>query len=169
VAGYGLAAVARAVQDRQAEYARAAGLMLVFLLGISGAVVSAGHFAAWPDSARMIRGLAPVLGRTGCPCLIAENDIVHYYLARQVTQDAFTTVFVMKYRDNGRELSGAAAYGAAIGDHYFRLVEIDPAEMPVIYAPVVDALSASHYRLVLSTPSNVPGEPFEIWVRDRAG
>ena len=41
--------------------------------------------------------------------------------------------------------------------------------MPAIYAPVVDALSVSHYRLVVSTPSNVPGEPFGIWVRYGAG
>ena len=169
VAGYGLAAVARAIQARQAEYARVAGVLMVFLLGISGAALSAGQFGAWPDSARMIRGLAPVIERTGCPCLIAENDVVHYYLAKQTTRDAFTTVFVMKYQDDGRELSGAPAYAAAIRDHYFRLVEIDPSEMPAIYRPVVDALSASRYRLVVSTPSNLPGEPFEIWVRDRAG
>jgi hypothetical protein len=169
VAGYGLAAVARAIQARQAEYARAVSLVMVFLLGISGAALSAGRFSTWPDSARMIRGLAPVIERTGCPCLIAENDVVHYYLTKQTTQDAFSTVFVMKYREDGRELSGAPAYGAAIRDHYFRLVEIDPSEMPAIYAPVVGALSASRYRLVVSTPSNVPGEPFEIWVRDRAG
>ena len=169
VAGYGLAAIARTIQARQAEYARAAGLVLLALLGISGAVLSAGHFGAWPDSAQMIRGLAPVIERTGCPCLIAENDVVHYYLTRQTTQDAFTTVFVMRYRHDGRELSGTPAYRAAIRDHYFRLVEIDPSEMPALYAPVVDALSASHYRLVVAAPSNAPGEPFEIWVRDRAG
>ena len=169
VAGYALAAIVRAVQARQAEYARAVGLVMVFLLVISGAALSAVHFSAWPDSAQMIRGLAPVIERTGCPCLIAENDVVHYYLARQTTQDAFTTVFVMKYREDGRELAGPSAYGAAIRDHYFRLVEVDPSEMPALYAPVVDALAASHYRLVLSTPSNMPGEPFEIWVRDRAG
>jgi hypothetical protein len=169
VAGYGLAAVAHAIQARQAEYARAGGVVLVVLLGISGAALSAAHFGAWPDSARIIRGLAPVIERTGCPCLIAENDVVHYYLTKQTTQDAFTTVFVMKYRSDGRELSGTAAYGAAIRDHYFRLVEMDPAEMPALYAPVVHALAASGYRLVVSTPSNVPGEPFEIWVRGRAG
>jgi hypothetical protein len=169
VAGYALAVIARAVQARQAEYTRAAGLVMVFLLVISGAALSAVHFSAWPDSARMIRGLAPVIERTGCPCLIAENDVVHYYLARQTTQDAFTTVFVMKYREDGRELSGPSAYTAAIRDHYFRLVEIDPSEMPAIYAPLLHALSASRYRLVVSTPSNVPGEPFEIWVRDHAG
>ena len=83
---------------------------MVFLLGISGAALSAAHFGAWPDSAQMIRGLAPVIERTGCPCLIAENDVVHYYLTKQTTHDAFTTVFVMKYRHDGRELSGAPAY-----------------------------------------------------------
>jgi 4-amino-4-deoxy-L-arabinose transferase-like glycosyltransferase len=169
VAGYGLAAAARTIQARRAEYARAAGVLMVFLLGISGAAFSAGQFGAWPDSAQMIRGLAPVIEHPGCPCLIAENDVVHYYLAKQTTQDAFTTVFVMKYRDDGRELSGAPAYAAAIRDHYFRLVEIDPSEIPALYGPVVDALSASRYRLVVSTPSNLPGEPFGIWVRDRAG
>jgi hypothetical protein len=169
VAGYGLAAAARAIQLRQAEYARAVGVVLVFLLGISGATLSAAHFGAWPDSARMVRGLAPVIERTGCPCLIAENDVVHYYLTKQATEDDFTTVFGMKYRYGGRQLSGTPAYGAAIRDHYFRLVEIDPSEIPAIYAPVVGALAASHYRLVVSTPSSVPGEPFEIWVRGRAG
>jgi hypothetical protein len=169
VAGYGLAAVARAIQARQAEYARLAGLVTVFLLWISGAALSAGQFGAWPDSARMIRSLAPVIERTGCPCLIAENDVVHYYLPKLTTRAAFTTIFVMKYRADRRELSGVPAYSAAIRDHYFLLVEMDPAEMPASYAPVVDALSAAHYRLVASTHSNVPGEPFEIWVRDRAG
>jgi hypothetical protein len=168
VAGYGLAALARAVQAMQAKNASVVSVMLVFLLGVSGAVLSTLHFAAWPNSAQMIRGMAPVIGRTGCPCLVAENDVVHYYLTQQTAHGTFTTVFVMKYRDDGRELSGVPAYRAAIRDHYFRLVEIDPAEMPASYAPIVHALSASQYRLVVTTSSNVPGEPFEIWIRDNA-
>jgi hypothetical protein len=152
----------------QARNARVVSVLLALLLGVSGAVLSAMHFAAWPNSAQMIRGMAPVIDRTGCPCLVAENDVVHYYLIRQTAQQTFTTVFVMKYRDDGRELSGVPAYRAAIRDHYFRLVEIDPSEMPALYAPIVHALSASHYRLVITTASNVVGEPFEIWVPDSA-
>jgi 4-amino-4-deoxy-L-arabinose transferase-like glycosyltransferase len=169
VAGYALAGFARLLQARPPGYARLASGLAVFLVTVSGAVLAARQFAAWPDSAQMIRGLAPVIGRTGCPCLIAENDVVHYYLPGLTTPDAFTTVFAMKYRTGGRELSGVPAYRAAIGDHHFRLVEMDPSEMPAVYAPVVRALSAAQYRLVVSTPSNVPGEPFEIWVRDREG
>jgi hypothetical protein len=143
-------------------------VMLVFMLGVSGAALSAMHFAAWPNSAQMIRGMTPVIDRTGCPCLVAENDVVHYYLIQQTAQQTFTTVFVMKYREGGRELSGVPAYRAAIRDHYFRLVEMDPAEMPALYAPIVHALAASQYRLIVTTTSNVVGEPFEIWVRDSA-
>jgi 4-amino-4-deoxy-L-arabinose transferase-like glycosyltransferase len=168
VAGYALAALARALRARPPGYARLASGLAWFLVTVSGAALATAHFAAWPDSAQMIHGLAPVIERTGCPCLIAENDVVRYYLMEQTTQDTFTTVFVMKYRTGGRELSGIPAYRAAIGDHYFRLVEIDPAEMPAVYAPVVRALKVSQYRLVVSTPSNTPGEPIEIWVRDRA-
>jgi hypothetical protein len=169
VAGYALAELARLLQARPPGYARLASGLAVFLVTVSGAVLAARQFAAWPDSAQMIRGLAPVIGRTGCPCLVAENDVVHYYLPGLTTPDAFTTVFAMKYRTGGRELSGVPAYRAAVGDHYFRLVEMDPSEMPAVYAPVVRALAAAQYRLVVSTPSNVPGEPFEIWVRDREG
>jgi hypothetical protein len=169
VAGYALAEFARWLQARPPGYARLASGLAVFLVTVWGAVLAAGQFAAWPDSAQMIRGLAPVIGRTGCPCLVAENDVVHYYLPEQTTPDAFTTVFAMKYRTAGRVLSGIPAYRAAIGDHYFRLVEMDSSEIPAVYAPVVRALSAAQYRLVVSTPSNVPGEPFEIWVRGRAG
>jgi Dolichyl-phosphate-mannose-protein mannosyltransferase len=162
VAGYGLTTLARvagAVEFRNPS------VVLVFLLGVYGSVLSASQFAGWPDSSQMIRDIAPVIERTGCPCLVAESDVVDYYLVKQTTHDIFTTIFVMRYWDDGRELSGTPAYRAAIRNHYFRLVEIDPAELPAMYAPVVQALSASHYRLVASTPSNVPGEPFEIWIR----
>ena len=165
VAGYGLTTLARVSAAIRVRNSSALSAVLVFLLGVYGSALSASQFAGWPDSSLMIRDIAPVIERTGCPCLVAESDVVDYYLAKQTTHDIFTTIFVMRYRDDGRELSGTPAYRAAIRNHYFRLVEIDPSELPAIYAPVVQALSASHYRLMVSTPSNVPGEPFEIWVR----
>jgi len=165
VAGYGLTTLARVATVMRVRNSSAVSVVLVFLLGVYGSVLSASQFAGWPDSSQMIRDIAPVIERTGCPCLVAESDVVYYYLGKQTTHDIFTTIFVMRYRDDGRELSGTPAYRAAIRNHYFRLVEIDPSELPAIYAPVVQALSAAHYRLVVSTPSNMPGEPFEIWVR----
>jgi 4-amino-4-deoxy-L-arabinose transferase-like glycosyltransferase len=165
MAGYGLAALARYFSSVRDKSSTALSVMLVLLLGIFGTALSGASFTAWPDSSQMISDLAPVIERTGCPCLVAESDVVDYYLMNQTRHDTLTTIFVMQYRDDGRELSGMPAYRAAIRNHYFRLAEIDPAELPSVYAPIVQALSTAHYRLVDSTPSNVPGEPFEIWVR----
>jgi hypothetical protein len=165
MAGYGLAALARYFSSVRDTSSSALSVWLVLLLGMLGIVLSGATFAAWPESSQMISGLAPVIERTGCPCLVAENDVVEYYLMNKIRHDTLTTVFVLQYRDDGRELTGMPAYKAAIRNHYFRLAEIDAAELPSVYAPIVQALSAAHYRLVDSTPSNVPGQPFEIWIR----
>ena len=168
VAGYGLAALARYFSSVRDTSSTALSVSLVLLLGMFGIALSGATFAAWPDSSKMISDLAPVIERTGCPCLVAESDVVDYYLMKQTRHDILTTIFVLQYRDHGRELSGMPAYRAAIHNGYFRLAEIDPSELPSVYAPIVQALSTAHYRLVDSTPSNVPGEPFEIWVRSGA-
>jgi len=165
MAGYGLAALARYFWSLRDTSSNALSVSLVLLLGMLGIALSGATFAAWPDSSQMINDLAPVIGRTGCPCLVAESDVVDYYLINETRHDTLTTIFVLHYRDDGRELSGLPAYRAAIHNRYFRLVEIDPAELPSVYAPIVQALSTAHYQLMDSTPSNVPGEPFEIWVR----
>jgi 4-amino-4-deoxy-L-arabinose transferase-like glycosyltransferase len=165
MAGYALAAIARYLSAERETNSNSLSVLLVVLLALFGVALSGTAYAAWPNSARMISELRPVIARTGCPCLIAESDVVHYYLPRQTLHDNLTTVFVLRYRDGSRELSGLPAYGAAIRDGYFRLVEIDAAELPSVYQPVLRALAASHYRLADSTPSNIPGQPFEIWVR----
>jgi hypothetical protein len=165
MAGYGLAAMARYFASARETNSNSLSVLLVVLLAMFGVALSGTAFGAWPNSSRMITDLAPIIQRTGCPCLVAQSDVVHYYLQRQTLHDDLTTVFVLRYRDGGRELTGLPAYRAAIRDHYFRLVEIDPSELPSAYLPVVQALSAARYRLVDSTPSNVPAEPLEIWVR----
>ncbi len=165
VAGYGLVAIAAFFSDVRETNSYSLSVMLVVLLSMFGIALSGASFAAWPNSSRMISNMAPVIRRTGCPCLIAESDVVRYYLTTQTAHDTLTTVFVMRYQEDGRELGGLPAFRAAIRNHYFRFVEIDPSELPAVYVPIVQALSTSHYRLMFSTPSNVPQEPFEIWVR----
>ncbi len=159
VAGYGLAAIARFFSSEREKNSNSLSVMLVVMLGLFGIALSGASFAAWPNSSRMISDMAPVIQRTGCPCLVAESDVVRYYLTKQTAHDTLTTVFVMHYHDDGRELSGVPAFRAAIRDHYFRFVEIDASELPAVYAPIVQALSTSHYRLMFSIPSNVPSEP----------
>ena len=172
VAGYALASLARAVPAAKASAAVAVSACVVMLAAIAGTGLASSHFAEWPNSTKMINDLEPVLSRTGCPCLLAADNVVDYYLPQQTWSDQFTTVYYFSYFDNAelRMLHGASAYQRAIGDHYFKLVEIDPAEHSPAYGPVTSALAkTSGYRLIDTIPSNVAHKPFEIWLYSPAG
>jgi len=167
IAGYALASLARAVPAAKASAAGAVSACAVMLAAIAGIGLAGSHFDQWPNSSKMISDLAPALTRTGCPCLLAADNVVDYYLPQQTWSIHFTTVYYFLYLDNAelRILHGVRAYQQAIANHYFKLVEIDPSEVPTLYGPVTHALAAtSGYRLVDAIPSNIAHKPFEIWV-----
>jgi Dolichyl-phosphate-mannose-protein mannosyltransferase len=167
VAGYALISLARAVPAAKASAAVRVSVCVILLAAVSGVSLSGSHFARWPNSSKMVSELKPVIARTGCPCLLAAISVADYYLPGQTWEDQLTTVYYFHYWDNAEHLMlhGGPAYQQAIAAHYFRLVEIDPAENGAIYKPVTHALAAtSGYKLVDVTPSNTANEPFEIWV-----
>jgi hypothetical protein len=133
VAGYGLVAIARYFAVGRDTRSNGLSVALVILFAVIGVGLSGAGFRAWPDSSRMISDVVPLFERTGCPCLVAESDVVHYYLMRQTADKTLTTIFVFNYMDDGRALTGLPAYRAAIRNHYFRLVEMDPSELPAMY------------------------------------
>jgi hypothetical protein len=167
-AGY---ALARAAQTNRARgwrvFAVAAGITA--FLGIPQA---SAMYAGWPNSARMVADLAPVITQTHCPCLVTENNVVSYYLLRQTLLDRVSGPFSFYQWDGSARhvLHGIPAYRQAIASHYFRVVEVDPDENPAIYAPVTGALAAAGgWQLVDRIPSGTPREPFEIWRYAPAG
>lgn len=167
VAGYGLAALARAVPAAKTSAAATVSACMVVLASIVGVGFAGSHFQRWPNSSRMISELGPVLSRTGCPCLFAEGDIVAYYMTQQTWTDQFASTYYFSYPDSeGFQLiHGLSAYRQAIAHHYFKLVEIDPSEQSGVYGPVSRALTMTNgYKLVSTAPTNVENEPFEIWV-----
>ena len=123
-------------------------------------------FYGWPDSFQMVRDIDGVITLTGCPCLIAEQNVVNYYLP-WTTSDLLVGPYVFTYWSSSehRELQGMAAYREAIRNHYFSVVEIDRAENPAIVQPVVQALAqTSGYRLADLIPIPHWGQSsFEIW------
>jgi Dolichyl-phosphate-mannose-protein mannosyltransferase len=162
VAGYTLA---RAAEVHKAKGWRAIVVVagIAAFLGIPQADAS---YRTWPDSSQMISDLAPVLASAHCPCLIAENNVVNYYLLRQTIAERFTGAFSFYYWDGPRRrvLHGYPAYEQAIVSHFFHVVEIDPDEDPGIYAPVTRALAeAPGWQLVGKESSGNPRKPFEIW------
>jgi hypothetical protein len=123
-------------------------------------------FYGWPDSFQMVGDIDGIIKSTGCPCLVAEQNVVNYYLP-WTANDLLASSYGFSYWNPSehREVQGIVAYKEAIRSHYFSVVEIDRAENPAIVQPVVQALAqTSGYRLVDLIPIPHWGRSsFEIW------
>ena len=123
----------------------------------------------WPNTSGMNADLAAIIPRAGCPCMIAQQSQVRYYLANVVAHKTIVGPFSFWYwsRQTHQELHGLPAYEQAIRDHYFSVVEIDPAENNAIYKPIVRTLeSTTAYRLQASLGYQLQASiPIDHWGR----
>jgi Dolichyl-phosphate-mannose-protein mannosyltransferase len=162
-AGY---ALAKAAEVNEAKGWRVVGVVAGLSLFFFAIPQSTVMFYGWPDSFQMTRSLARVIKSAGCPCLIAEQSVVSYYI-QGTNSDLLVGPYGFSYwsRAENRELQGIPAYRQAIRDHYFSVVEIDRGDNPALVQPVVQALTqTSGYRLVDLIPIAHWGQSsFEIW------
>ena len=164
VAGY---ALAKAAEVNEAKGWRVAGVAagLCAFIAIPQATTM---FYGWPDSFKMTADLAKILPSSGCPCLIAQQTVLNYYLPA-TTNDLIVGPYVFSYWNSTqhRELYGASAYQQAIQDRYFTVVEIDRAENPAIVQPVVQALAQTrgYYLADLLPIAHWGQSTIEIWRR----
>jgi len=125
----------------------------------------------WPNTSRMVTVLAKVVPRSGCPCLVAAEDPVDYYLWPVVRDRRVVGPYLFWYWSprTHHELHGIPAYDQALRDHYFRVVEMDPAEEAVVYETVIrtlDSMGPNHggYQLAASIRIEHWGhESMQIW------
>jgi hypothetical protein len=141
----------------------AAGLTLVLAIPQTTAM-----FYGWPDSFQMVENLAGAIKSAGCPCLIAEQTVVSYYLP-WTRNDLLVGPYEFPYWSPvaHRGLHGIPAYTQAIRDHYFSVVEIDRAENPGIVKPVIQALTQTrgYYLADLIPIAHWGQSSIEIWRR----
>ena len=161
-AGY---ALGRATEVNKVQGWRvvAAAVGITAFLGIPQA---SAIYRQWPNSAAMIRDIAPVLPerivRASSPRITSLTTTFCDRLSRMRLRDRSRSIT----RDGPRHrvLHGFPAYSQAIASHYFRVVEVDPDENPEIYGPVTRALAAADgWQLIDRIPSGTPGKPFQIW------
>jgi Dolichyl-phosphate-mannose-protein mannosyltransferase len=162
-AGY---ALAKAAEVNEAKGWRVVGVVAGISLFFFAIPQSTLMFYGWPDSFQMTRSLARFIKSAGCPCLVAEQSVVSYYV-QGTNSDLLVGPYGFSYwsRAKNRELQGIPAYQQAIRDHYFSVVEIDRGDNPALVQPVVQALTqTSGYRLVDLIPIAHWGQSsFEIW------
>jgi hypothetical protein len=137
-AGYILAKL-REVNPVKAWRAGAATFALALFFGYPQATQM--FVYGWPNTSQMNADLARVIPQSGCPCLIAEESQLRYYVPRLSEYDVVGPYTFNYWSDAERkELDGISAYREAILDHYFSVVEIDPAEDLANYQAIDNAL-----------------------------
>ena len=164
VAGYLLDTAGKVNPDRGWRVgAVAAGIAL--FIGIPQAQASA--LFAWPNVTKMNAELARVIPKVGCPCLVAQQNPLRYYLPELSAAEKITGPYSFYYWDNAQHklLNGLPAYDRAIKHHYFSVVEIDPAENAALYTSVIRSLHTTPgYRLADSIPIDHWGrKTMQIW------
>jgi hypothetical protein len=137
------------------------------VIALAGVAQASAWFQSWPSSAQMIPAVGSLVRTAGCPCLASEYNVIDYYLGPLVRPGEIAGPYSFGYWDNGahRELTGMPAYRMAIHDHFFHVVEIDPAEVPGFFTSVAAALATTPgYRLAADMP--IPGSGrsrIELW------
>ena len=111
--------------------------------------------------------LAKVIPRVGCPCLVAQQNPLRYYLPEiaAARRSSAPTPSITGTAAQHKLLNGLPAYDRAIKNHYFSVVEIDPAENATLYTSVLRSLHTTPgYRLADTIPINHWGrKTMQIW------
>lgn len=174
VAGYAIVWVA---DYNRTKGWRLAAVTLPFVL-IVGLFQSSAMFRVWPDMSSAMQVVATVAHQDPGRCLASENEVISYYLPRQVPSPSTCTgsyFFAHWDARSQRELFGTAAYVFAIRHHYFAWIEADPNEEPStrapFYAPIISAARAAGYHLVAVLPNRLTstGAPIQIWAANLVG
>lgn len=163
VAGYAVA------KTREVNVARAwrAGAVTIAITAFLGFPQATQMFIdGWPNTAAMNAELARIVPDYGCPCMIAEESQLRYYLPRLSSYN-IVGPYTFYYWDNAsqKELHGLTAYEIAIEKHYFAVIEIDPAENLAYYKPVVRILqhTAGYSRVDVIRIDNWGRQTMQIW------
>ncbi len=121
----------------------------------------------WPNTSLMTAYLAKMIPADGCPCLIAQQSPVSYYLPELASYDIVGPYSFYYRTSSGHTMThGIRAYEAAIRRHFFSVIEIDPAENPEIYGPVIKALraTAGYAREHVIRIAAQPQRTIQIWL-----
>jgi hypothetical protein len=139
----------------------------LLVVAIPGVFQATELFRVWPRSTETTAVMRKTIGEVGCPCLAAQDRVMDYYLYPTLPWDAFSGSFSFGYRpsETGKNLTGAAAYQAAIQQGYFHVVEVDPDESNTFYTAVESTLrSTPGYVLTATLPNSAsPRSPIQIW------
>ena len=127
-AGYVIARISRAGRGRGAWVVTAPlALGAVLVMGLIGRVQSGDFFQVWPNSVNVTANLRALTRSHPGNYLAEDYDVPAYYLEGSVPWHRWFDTWYFSYTRPGtaHPITGAAAYRAAIADHYFSLIILD--------------------------------------------
>jgi hypothetical protein len=154
LAGFAITFLVGLWQNRPVRLSWVAALALCLLTFPMGIRQAQNLYEGWPSSTQLTTFLHPRVQPGVGRYLAEDNDILRYYLKNETDLWQWSSLDYFVYTDNAKhELSGEAAYNAAIQDGYFDLIELSYGYHTPLAMQIFQSLTASkHYYLVARIP-----------------
>ncbi len=154
LAGFAITFLINRLQKRSVYLAWFTLLALCLLLLSSGLLQAQNLYEGWPSSTQLTTFLRPRM-HLGVGHYLAEDfDVSRYYLQKETGIWQWSSLDYFVYTDKkNHNLSGDAAYNAAIQEGYFDLIELSYGYHTSLSMQIEQSLVASkHYDLVAKIP-----------------
>jgi hypothetical protein len=175
VAGYALASFPAAVPAVKRRGALIAGTSVAIAGLLAGASLAQTHFVSWPNTAKFISQLRPLLPAHKGRVLAADNgNVIEYYLPDELNGMIFSGPWFLRYQDpnTGKYLASRRAYSDAVKHRYFSVIALSFGDSRAIDEVISkDIRTYGGYQLVATLPYRTAGlsSAFRIWVREDSG
>ena len=154
LAGFAITSLVSLWQKRFIRRVWVVALALCLLTFPIGFQQAQNLYEGWPSSTQLTTFLRPRV-QPGVGRYLAEDyDVLRYYLKNETDLWQWSSLDYFVYTDNEKHnLSGAAAYKAAIQEGYFDLIELSYGYHTPLAIQIYQSLATSkHYELVARIP-----------------
>jgi 4-amino-4-deoxy-L-arabinose transferase-like glycosyltransferase len=137
--------------------------LLTFPLGLLQALTL---YESWPSSTQLTAFLHPRVQKGSGHYLAEDFDVLRYNLKNETNIRQWSSLDYFVYTDKDKHnLSGEAAYNAAIQEGYFNLIELSYGYHAALAIQINQSLTASnHYDLVARIPLHDSYGDGDFWV-----
>lgn len=154
LAGFAITSLVGVWQSRSIRLSWIAALALCLLTFPLGLQQAQNLYEGWPSSTQLTTFLRPRVQPATGRYLAEDYDVLRYYLKNETDLWQWSSLDYFVYTDNeNHNLSGEAAYKAAIQEGYFDLIELSYGYHTPLAMQIYQSLTASkHYDLIARIP-----------------
>ena len=154
LAGFAITSLSGLWQKRSVRLSWIVALALCLLSFSLGLQQAQNLYEGWPSSAQLTTFLRPRVQPGAGRYLAEDYDVLRYYLKNETDLWQWSSLDYFVYTDNEKhDLSGEAAYNAAIQEGYFDLIELSYGYHTPLALQIYHSLIASkHYDLIAKIP-----------------